>query len=313
MSKLVHLAEIIITLQYKGFATAAELSAILEVDKKTIYRYIETLIEGNVPIETKKGRNGGFYLDNNFIMKQPDLTERELYSLMLASEILTKEKGFLYEHNLKSAVEKIKNIAGVKNSAKFDIASIESFEKLEDKISKILQAIDSGRSIEIDLFSINKESIKKLIIDPYAVVFKDSQWHVIGLDHNIDKIRSYLLNRIAAAKQTDYVFIKPPDFDLKEYVHNLSETFCGSKIKVVVSFNSKVADIIKNNKWHSSQEINVMEDGTVILKLYLDDLSEFKRWILSFGKAAKVIEPLQLRKEVLEEILGVEALYKDEI
>ena len=78
---MLHLAEIIITLQYKGFATA--------------------------------------------------------------SEILTKEKGFHYEHHLKSAVTKIKNVSGIKHDTVFKLDSVHDTEVMENKINKILQAVES--------------------------------------------------------------------------------------------------------------------------------------------------------------------------
>jgi biotin operon repressor len=62
MSKLSHLLDLIIMLQYKEFTTASELADILEVDKKTIYRYIDTLQDSNIPVESKKGRYENFYL-----------------------------------------------------------------------------------------------------------------------------------------------------------------------------------------------------------------------------------------------------------
>ena len=40
MSKIAHLIEVLITLQYKKLTTASELAQVLKVDKKTIYRYI---------------------------------------------------------------------------------------------------------------------------------------------------------------------------------------------------------------------------------------------------------------------------------
>ncbi|WML35995.1 HTH domain-containing protein [Clostridium sp. OS1-26] len=54
MSKISHLLEMIITLQYKGLTTASELAETLEVDKKTIYRYINSLNKANIPVYTKK-------------------------------------------------------------------------------------------------------------------------------------------------------------------------------------------------------------------------------------------------------------------
>ncbi len=73
MSKISHILQLLIILQYKEFVTAGELSDFLMVDKKTIYRYINSLNLANIPIHAKKGRYGGFYIDKNFYMKSPEI------------------------------------------------------------------------------------------------------------------------------------------------------------------------------------------------------------------------------------------------
>lgn len=54
MSKISHILQLLIILQYKEFVTAGELSDFLMVDKKTIYRYINSLNLANIPIHAKK-------------------------------------------------------------------------------------------------------------------------------------------------------------------------------------------------------------------------------------------------------------------
>lgn len=66
MSKISHLVKMLIMLQYKEITTATELSEILGVDKKTIYRYKNTLISSDIPVHTKKGRYGGIYIEKIF-------------------------------------------------------------------------------------------------------------------------------------------------------------------------------------------------------------------------------------------------------
>ncbi|MCY6484451.1 HTH domain-containing protein [Clostridium aestuarii] len=109
MSKLSHLLELIIMLQRKELTTASEIAEIFNVDKKTIYRYVEALKAANIPVESKKGRYGGFSINKDFYIKYPKLDSKELEALLMAAKMLTREKGFFYADELQSAVMKIKN------------------------------------------------------------------------------------------------------------------------------------------------------------------------------------------------------------
>ncbi len=61
MSKISHILQLLIILQYKEFVTAGELSDFLMVDKKTIYRYINSLNSANIPYTLRREDMGVLY------------------------------------------------------------------------------------------------------------------------------------------------------------------------------------------------------------------------------------------------------------
>ncbi|MBV7272309.1 YafY family transcriptional regulator [Clostridiaceae bacterium UIB06] len=315
MSKISHLLEMIITLQYKGLTTAADLAEALEVDKKTIYRYINSLNKANIPVHTKKGRYGGFYIDKEFYMKPSKLSEEELQALLMATQILTEKNGFVLEKNLQTAVSKIKNICINDNeelkclneTGFFRMNEIGNLQDLEDKISKINYAINRGRSISINYFSLNRSSLTVKKVDAYNLLFREGGWYIIGYCHMNNTVETFKLSRIKTLKVTEEIYMIPRTFSLKEYLNNNWGVFKGEKIKVSIKFDKNVSDFIKNGKWHINQQIEDQEDGSILLNLYLDDTEEIKNWVMSLGKYAEIVEPKKLRDELKMEI---EQIYK---
>lgn len=315
MSKISNLLEIIIMLQYKGLTTASQLSEILEVDKKTIYRYIKNLNEAYVPIHTKKGRNGEFYIDKNFYIKSSNLNENEFKALLMAEEILTEKNGFIYEKDLKNAISKVKNVNtnenedlnGISVNKDFSINYVGSMENLESKISKINYSMSRGRSLNINYFSINKNNLTMRKVDPYDLIFKEGNWYIIGYCHMKGDIRNFKLNRVKSLKISNDIYMRPHTFSLKEYLEKNWGAFMGDKIKVVIKFSEKEADFIKDTTWHIHQHIVDLEDGSILFIMYLNQMEDVKEWVMGFGINAEVIEPIGLRNDIKREL---EELYK---
>ena len=64
--------------------------------------------------------------------------------------------------------------------------------------------------------------------------------------------------------------------------------------EVVIRFNARVADYIREKKWHESQQLRELKGGGVELRMKLSSLAEIERWILSWGGDAKVLKPREL-------------------
>jgi|GEM_PF-1260661 len=317
MSKFSHLLELLLMLQYKEFSTAGELADILEVDKKTIYRYIENLQLSNIPVESKKGRYGGFYINKDFYIKYPKLESEEMQALLLASKILSKENGFFYSDELKKAIVKIKgcslneddNLFDFKENIAFELNKAGNLENFNDIVSKINYSVSKGKVICIKYFSTSRNSEVEIKANPYTIFCKNGIWYLIGYCHSLNRERTFEICRIKQLKVTNDIFIKPKNFSLKDYLKNSWNLPLENKIKVKIKFNKAVTEFIEEGRWLRDQQIEKTNDGNTIFYTYVNELGEIKNWLLGFGTNAEVLEPEELRNDVYKEIAGMAKLY----
>src|SRR5690606_28068019 len=68
---------------------------------------------------------------------------------------------------------------------------------------------------------------------------------------------------------------------------------------------------IRERQWHQSQQLTDLEDGGVAMTVQLCALDEVHRWILGFGRHAKVIEPPELKQRVRASIIEMSDKYEE--
>src|SRR6476660_989180 len=70
-------------LQSGGVRTVAELAGRLGVDERTVRRYVDHLIDLDVPVESVRGRYGGYRLAPGYRMPPLMLTDEEALAVLL--------------------------------------------------------------------------------------------------------------------------------------------------------------------------------------------------------------------------------------
>ena len=107
----------------------------------------------------------------------------------------------------------------------------------------------------------------------------------------------------------DFRFTRPDDFDLHEHLAKSFGVFHGDgNVHVRIRFAPTVARYVQESNWHPSQEITPQEDGSLLAEFDLDGTEEIKRWVLSFGRYAEVLEPEVLREGI---VLEAEAMLRE--
>ena len=112
------------------------------------------------------------------------------------------------------------------------------------------------------------------------------------------------------AEVTPVHFQRPEVFDLCKHLAKSFGVFHGDgEVHVKVRFSAAVARYVTESTWHSSQKLTPQKDGSLIAEFDLGHTEEIKRWVQSFGQHAVVLEPEQLRSDILEELCALRLTY----
>ena len=294
-------------LKEDNYPNCSALGKTLEVASKTISRDIDFMRnQMGLPIEWDPVENGYFYseLVDNFPMVQ--VSEGELFSLLIAQKALESYKGTPYEKPLESAFRKISgglrdkvfiSLDRMNTGVSIKAVGIANFDLEIFQI--VSRAVTTEQELEFEYKGHADKGWKKRRIQPWHICGVDGQWYVIGHDLNRKAKRTFALVRMRKVELTGEAFNRPKDFEIEEHLQNSLGVFSGGKVQTVkIEFSGQARRLVQEKSWHPSQEIRELENGHVELSLKLNDLWEIERWVLAWGGDAKVIAPAALRKSI---------------
>ena len=69
---------------------------------------------------------------------------------------------------------------------------------------------------------------------------------------------------------------------------------------VVIEFARRIAPLIREVRWHSTQQIHENSDGGLRFEATVAGWQEVGWWVLTWGDEAEVLEPTELREWVVQ-------------
>lgn len=282
---------------------STEIAAKLNTSTRSVQRYIKTLRDTGLEIESSSGHMGGFLCRKGYQFNPIYLTPEERTMLTLAVNTLNNE-GFPLFKELSSAVEKI---AGYRDQTTNSFFSIMlpprgNYDIYNQFIVELKDLIANKTRIEIKYASFSSGEVKRRKVDPYHVALNDGFLYLIGYCHLRNEIRTFRIDRIDEFSALNEKFNIDSEFVIDKYIKNSWSIAKGEQTKVVIKFTSPISKLIKEAIWHESQQIEDLENESILFTVVVEGTWEIKKWIYGFGKYAEVIEPDSLRKEIIEEL-----------
>jgi predicted DNA-binding transcriptional regulator YafY len=205
-------------LQSGGIRTKAELADRLGVDERTVRRYVDHLIDLDVPVESVRGRYGGYRLSPGYRLPPLMLSDEEALAVLLG---LTagRRAGLLTAAD--TATAKIRRVLPVRLKDRLDalleaLAFTGAPRETTAPDSGILLTIAAGvharQPISIRYTDRHGKQSNR-ILHPYGLVVHFGRWYVTGADPGIDEDRTFRLDRITDARSLPGSFEPPPDVD----------------------------------------------------------------------------------------------------
>jgi proteasome accessory factor B len=151
---------------------------------------------------------------------------------------------------------------------------------------------------------------------PQGFVYHRGSLYLIAWSSRRGEIRTYKMDRIEDVLSTKLPAAVPEEFDLAEWLEHSFGVFRSNSTElqtIRIHFAREVARYVQESRWHGSQQLSVQKDGSLIAEFCLTDTQEIKRWIMSFGPNATVLEPKALVEEIRAELLEMCAAYGDRV
>lgn len=271
----------------KGKVTANELAEKYEVSIRTIYRDIDVLSSSGIPIYATQGKGGGIEIVDDFVLKKSFLSENEQEQILIALkglELTNKE----YENELLTkltALFKTKNT----NWIEVDFTNWQRSKSYDELFKDIKSAIINKNIVRFIYFSSNKKETSRKV-KPIRLLFKGWDWYVYAFCLSRNDFRYFKLSRIKEFEILPNTF--EDDFDsivLKKEMEYEETVF------VKVKFDRKMAFRVYDEV---SSAIEEDEDGNLYATVELPNDYNLYNYIFSYGDAAEVLEPKEIRDKI---------------
>jgi predicted DNA-binding transcriptional regulator YafY len=288
-------------LQANGKITGAEIAERLDVDARSVRRYIKQLHEMGIPVESERGRYGAYQLERGYRLPPLMFREEEIIALTVGLLVIRAFQFPLDSASIAGALAKIQRtvprqffeqVQVIQNIMHFHPA-LPTANVNRIVVDTLARGVWKATSIQVGYQSRLGDETERLF-DPYGIVFYQSDWYAVGYCHLRKDLRMLRLDRITAVQTTDHTFTPRPDFDaLGHVVQALSKP---AVEQVEVLFNTTLAEA-QQSMPPKLGEFEVVEGG-VLFRCPALRLDWIAALLLSLDFPIHIVQPEELKDEL---------------
>ena len=280
-----------------------------EISTKTAQRDIDFLRDRmGAPIDYDALKRGYYYTEPTFMLPAVQMNEGELAALLMGSKILEAFQGTPMAEKLAAVFDKLSallpdNIT-VRPEELFTRVSFTAPPAMpvsSNVWKNVVQGLETGRMLEIAYKNWRGELTYR--ISPVHLANLQGDWYLFVQFEGNDNFRQIALSRIQNIKLLKGKAKIIGTFDPQKELANTFSKFAGENesFKVTVQFSKEIADEVLARQWHPKQKVKLLKDGRVEISFETKGDIEIKRWVMAFGRHAKVKSPKWLKQQIIEE------------
>lgn len=302
-------------LQSHGRISGPELARRVDVDIRTLRRYIVMLEELGIPITTERGRYGAYMLVAGFKMPPMMFTNDEALALsvgLVAARSLGLAEAAPAVESAQAKLRRVipeklrRQTQAISETVKVDLADATHTPGSNAALMTLTTAAQSQQRVHMSYDSGQRQHTEREF-DPYGLAFRGGAWYTVGMCHLRKDLRSFRLDRIGEIKLLAQHFDRPPGFDpLEQLAFAIANIPRSHTIEVLLRTDLKTA------RRAFSLAFGLFEhtaDG-VLLRSSADDLPWFARQLAALSFDFVVHSPPELRDELKACAKRLQALAK---
>lgn len=287
-------------LQARPSITGPELAARLEMDVRTVRRYITHLQDVGIPIEANIGRYGGYRLRPGFKLPPLLFTEEEATAIMLgllASPWLEIEQSSVA---VEGALAKVSRVLPLRARERLQtiaehLVFFAGHQEARPDVSLLIalsEAIGQQQRIAIDYRS-HYDELTHRKVEPYGIVGWDGHWYLVGYCCLRQGHRTFRLDRIQQAVVLADPFERPEGFDCRTYV---IEQYGKKSVRWQIEVEFQAPLYTVQQKIPASYGRFSATPGGVLFQSHTENLDSQARYLMSLNLPFVIHQPPELRE-----------------
>lgn len=316
MNRIDRLTAILIQLQSKRIVKAKELAQRFGISIRTVYRDIRSLEAAGIPIGSDAGK--GYYLAEGYHLPPVMFTTEEAGALFMAGKLMDKFSDSSLKEQFESALYKIKAVLRDGDKDYLDALQnkIEVYRTAEEKtaskshfLAEIQGALWKKNILLIEYCSPKDPKPTFRRIEPIALGFYESRWHLIAYCRLRRNFRDFRVDRIKSLSVEGEVFNRKDYGSIEEILKEMLVDMHLHKVTVRFDKNTPY-DIIKNKCFYGFVAEKELE-SKVEMTLLVDSLPVFGKWLLDYGTSVEIIDSPQLKAVMRQYAKAIAEQYLD--
>jgi predicted DNA-binding transcriptional regulator YafY len=212
-------------LQSRSEVSGQELAQTLEVEERSIRRYVMLLRDIGIPIQSERGRHGGYSLLPGFRLP-PLMFNADEMTAVVVGLMLMRESGATPLLAVESAAAKIARVLPVELRQRtealraalvLDDLPFPTYGVSSAFLTTLSLAAYARQNVRIGYTSSDGADTERRI-SPYGIVLHATRWYVPAYCHLRQETRLFRLDRVRALDPTDETFTPPVGFDARAFV-----------------------------------------------------------------------------------------------
>ncbi len=291
-----------------GIHKLGALAERLGVDERTVRRYLEHLGELGIPVESERGRYGGYRLAAGFRLPPIMLTDDEALEVVLGLAARDTSGS--------TALAKIVRVLPAASRSKFealvrtaDLGSGGAAPTPTDTaiLLAVAEAAGERRPLLVRYSDRDGRRSHRVLL-PYGLVARSGRWYLSAADSLSGEVRTFRVDRIVSAEPQDGVFEPPAGVDATELVNaSLTAAPWRYEVSVLVEATAQyvrerlpegLATVIELDVAGSPPGVSI--EGWLRIELRAERLHWIPPLLASLDRPFLVEHPAELRDRVRE-------------
>ncbi len=285
----------------------------ISAERKSIYADLEALAEMGVDVQSRKGRNAGWFIG------QRDFELAELKLLVDA----VQSSRFITRRKSDSLIRKLEKLASVHQARQLqrqvyvDRRVKAMNESIYYNVDTLHSAIAQNRAITFRYFDYDatKQRVfrhdgSRYEVSPLGLIWNSENYYMVAYSADNDQLRHYRVDKMTDIEITDRPRQGQPEcFDVADYAQKHFGMYSGAEVTMTMRFANRMVNIVLDR---FGQDVMLIPDGaehfTLTLPLVMSP--QFFGWLFGLGDGVQLMGPPAAVAAYQEQMTAVTRLYK---